>query len=137
MKKVVVNTGILGRWQTIHLKPLIICDTSHNEDGIQNILTQIKKTPHEQLHIVWGTVNDKNIEKLLALLPKNAVYYFCEANIPRALPKETLLNLAKQHNLKGQQYPSVKTALSYAQKNAHNKDLIFVGGSTFVVAEVL
>lgn len=137
LKKVVVNTGILGRWQTIHHKPPTICDTGHNEDGIQNILTQIRQTPHEQLHIVWGTVNDKNIECILALLPKNAIYYFCEANIPRALPKETLLTLAKQHNLKGQQYPSVKAALSSAQNNAHTKDLIFVGGSTFVVAEVL
>ena len=137
LNKVVVNTGILGRWQTIHQKPLTICDTGHNEDGIQNILTQIRQTPHEQLHIVWGTVNDKNIECILALLPKNAIYYFCEANIPRALSKEKLLTLAKEHNLKGQQYPSVKTALSSAQKNAHTKDLIFVGGSTFVVAEVL
>tara|TARA_B100000900_G_scaffold415483_1_gene445545 strand:+ start:3364 stop:4572 length:1209 start_codon:yes stop_codon:yes gene_type:complete len=137
LKKVVVNTGILGRWQTINHSPLTICDTGHNEDGIQNILTQIRQTPHEQLHIVWGTVNDKNIEKILALLPKNAIYYFCEANIPRALPKETLLTLAKQHNLKGKHYPSVKAALTSAQKKTHTKDLIFIGGSTFVVAEVL
>ena len=137
LKKVVVNTGILGRWQTIEHNPLTICDTGHNEDGIQNILTQIRQTPHEQLHIVWGTVNDKKIEKILALLPKDAIYYFCESNIPRALPKEILLTLAKQHNLKGQHYSSVKVALSSAQKNAHAKDLIFVGGSTFVVAEVL
>ena len=137
MKKVIANTGILGRWQTIHHKPLTICDTGHNKDGIHNILTQIRQTPHEQLHIVWGTVNDKSIEKIMDLLPKNAIYYFCEANIPRALPKESLLTLAKQHNLNGQQYPSVKAALSSAQNNAHTKDLIFVGGSTFVVAEVL
>ena len=88
LKKVVANTGILGRWQTIHQKPLTICDTGHNEDGIQNILTQIRQTPNEQLHIVLGTVNDKKIEKLLAILPKNAIYYFCEADIPRAMPKE-------------------------------------------------
>ena len=137
LKKVVANTGILGRWQTIHHNPLTICDTGHNEDGIHKILKQIKQTPHEQLHIVWGTVKDKNIEKILALLPKNAIYYFCEANIPRALTKETVLTLSKQHNLKGQYYSSVKAALSIAQKNAKKNDLIFVGGSTFVVAEVL
>ena len=137
LKKVVANTGILGRWHTIHQKPLTICDTGHNEDGIKNILTQIKQTPHEQLHIVLGTVNDKNIEKLLAILPKNAIYYFCEANIPRAMPKELLFTLAKQYKLKGQEYSSVKAALSSAQNNANNKDLIFVGGSTFVVAEAL
>ena len=84
-----------------------------------------------------GTVNDKNIEKLLAILPKNAIYYFCEANIPRAMPKEILFTLAKQYKLKGQEYSSVKAALSSAQNNANNKDLIFVGGSTFVVAEAL
>ena len=137
LKKVVVNTGILGRWQTINNKPLTICDIGHNEDGIQNILTQIKQTPHEQLHIVWGAVNDKKIEKLLALLPKNGIYYFCEANIPRAIPKEILLTIAKQHKLKGQCYSSVKAAFSSAQNNAKNNDLIFIGGSTFVVAEVL
>ena len=135
--KVVENTGIIGRWQTIHYNPLIICDTCHNEDGIKNILTQIRQTAHEKLHIIWGTVNDKNIEKILTLLPKNAIYYFCEANIPRALPKERLLTLARQNKLKGNHYPSVKTALSIAQKNANTKDLIFVGGSTFVVAEAL
>ena len=137
LKKVVINTGILGRWQTIHNKPLTICDTGHNEDGIQNILTQIKQTPHEQLHIVWGAVNDKKIEKLLELLPKNATYYFCEANIPRATPNEILLKLAKQYKLKGQSYSSVKAAYSSAQNNANFNDLIFIGGSTFVVAEVL
>ena len=137
LKKVVINTGILGRWQTIHNKPLTICDTGHNEDGIQNILTQIKQTPHEQLHIVWGAVNDKKIEKLLELLPKNAIYYFCEANIPRATPNEILLKLAKKHKLKGQYYSSVKTAFSSAYNDANIKDLIFIGGSTFVVAEVL
>ena len=110
LKKVVANTGILGRWQTIHHNPLTICDTGHNEDGIHKILKQIKQTPHEQLHIVWGTVKDKNIEKILALLPKNAIYYFCEANIPRALTKETVLTLSKQHNLKGQHYSRVKAA---------------------------
>ena len=137
LKKVVANTGILGRWQTIHHNPLTICDTGHNEDGIQNILKQLRQTPHEQLHIVWGTVNDKNIEKLLALLPINAIYYFCEANIPRAMPKEKLLTFAKQYKLKGQYYSSVKAALSSAYNNANIKDLIFIGGSTFVVAEVL
>ncbi len=137
LKKVVANTGILGRWQTINHNPLTICDTAHNEDGIQNILNQIKQTPHVKLHIIWGGVKDKNIENILALLPKNAIYYFCEANIPRALPKEELLTLAKQNKLKGKCYPSVKTALSIAQSNAKTKDLIFVGGSTFVVAESL
>ena len=137
LNKVVENTRLLGRWQTIHNKPLTICDTGHNEDAVQNILTQIRQTPHEKLHIVWGAVKDKNINKILKLLPKNAIYYFCEANIPRALPKDILLRLAKRHALKGKYYPSVKVALSNAKKIAKIKDLIFVGGSTFVVAEVL
>lgn len=137
LSKVVENTGILGRWQIIHQKPLTICDTAHNEDGIKNVLAQIQETPHKQLHIVLGAVNDKKIEKILALLPKNAIYYFCEANIPRALPKEVLAKLGEQQNLKGKTYANVADALGTAKSLSNSSDLIFIGGSTFVVAEAL
>lgn len=137
LQKTIRNTGLLGRWQTLNENPLTICDIGHNEDGIKNILAQIQKTPHEQLHFVFGAVNDKNINHILALLPKNATYYFCEANIPRALPKEELTKLAKQEHLKGETYNSVADALAAAKSLSKTSDLIFVGGSTFVVAEAL
>ncbi|MBC8464187.1 MAG: bifunctional folylpolyglutamate synthase/dihydrofolate synthase [Bacteroidetes bacterium] len=137
LQKVIKNTGILGRWQILKQKPLTICDTGHNEDGISNILEQLKKTPHKTLHFIFGTVNDKNTSPILEMLPKNASYYFCQANIPRALSKETLCSLARKEGLKGTFYPSVQDAFQTAQSRAQNKDLIFIGGSTFVVAEVL
>lgn len=135
--KTIPNTGLLGRWQILNEQPLSICDTGHNEDGIKNILKQIQEIPHEELHFVFGAVNDKNIGCILDLLPKNAVYYFCEANIPRALAKEELARLAHKRLLKGAIYNSVKDALSAANATASSRDLIFVGGSTFVVAEAL
>lgn len=134
---VVKNTGLNGRWQILNNCPLTICDTGHNEDGIRNILQQLKATPYESLHFVFGAVNDKNIEHILALLPKTANYYFCQANIPRALEKEELLQLAQKHDLKGLTYPSVNDAFEAAKLKAKENDLLFIGGSTFVVAEVL
>lgn len=137
LKKVVENTGLLGRWQILNNSPLTICDTGHNVDGIQRILQQLKETPHQHLHFVFGTVEDKNTDIILSMLPKSATYYFCQANIPRALNKQQLLDLANKYTLKGKTYPTVNNAFKAAQTQAKERDLIFIGGSTFVVAEVL
>lgn len=137
LQNVVKNTGLLGRWQILSEQPLIICDTGHNEEGIRELIHQIKETPHNKLHVVFGVVNDKSIDKVLNLLPKDAEYYFCEANIPRALAVKELFELVQQKGLKGKKYPSVQKALNSAKENALSDDLIFIGGSTFVVAEVL
>ncbi len=134
---VVNNTGLLGRWQVLSKKPLIICDTGHNEEGMRELVSQLKETPHNKLHIVFGAVNDKSIEKVLGLLPIEAYYYFCEANIPRALPIEELFEAAKLNRLEGEMCGSVENALKAARGNAETNDLIFIGGSTFVVAEVV
>ena len=135
--KTVVNTELLGRWQTLSSNPQIICDTAHNEDGIKEIAKQLSNSKYEQLHIVFGTVDDKNLDTILAYLPKNAKYYFCNANIVRAMNAEDLKRKAAKHQLNGRIFASVKDALKYAKSNANPKDLIFVGGSTFVVAEVV
>lgn len=134
---VVDKTGLLGRWQTIGRKPNVICDTGHNVAGIKEILLQIESMYYRNLHIVFGMVDDKDIDEILELLPKNARYYFCCANIPRALDQNILGTKAKNHCLPGNTYPSVNVALETAKTNAHENDLIFVGGSTFVVAEVV
>jgi len=133
----VKNTGILGRWQMLQEKPLIICDTGHNSDGIKAITEQIKETPHNKLHFVFGTVNDKNLGAILGLLPKDAIYYFCKPNIERGLDGDKLEQEAHKFNLKGHTYASVNKAFNMAKSNAKTEDLIFIGGSTFVVAEVV
>jgi dihydrofolate synthase/folylpolyglutamate synthase len=137
IKTVVSSTGLLGRWQILSRSPLIIADTGHNEAGIKEVLAQLHATPHKQLHMVIGMVNDKDISTVLNLLPKNATYYFCKANIPRALPAKELQNIAKQNDLQGDTYESVNEALKAAKNNAAIDDLILVGGSTFTVAEVV
>ncbi|MCK6649155.1 MAG: bifunctional folylpolyglutamate synthase/dihydrofolate synthase [Bacteroidia bacterium] len=137
IKHVVKNTGLLGRWQTLSNTPLTIADTGHNEAGIKEILEQISKTTHEHLHFVIGMVNDKDITTILKMLPKNATYYFCKANIPRALPAQELKQQAEKEGLHGELFSTVKDALSAAQLNAGINDLVFVGGSTFTVAEVV
>jgi dihydrofolate synthase/folylpolyglutamate synthase len=138
MKKVISTTGLLGRWQVLAQHPLIIADTGHNEAGIKEVLAQLAVTPHERLHIVIGMVNDKDISTVLALLPKDASYYFCKANIPRALPAAELLAAAAQLNgLSGTAYDTVATALAAAKNKATDGDLILIGGSTFTVAEVV
>ena len=129
-------TGLKGRWQKLTEKPLIICDTAHNEDGIQEVMRQIKDTPHKDLFIVFGTVNDKDISKILALLPRHATYFFCEANIPRALKAESLAKSAEQAGLEGKIISDVNKAIVVAKSLAKEEDLIFVGGSNFVVAEI-
>ena len=137
MESIQETTGLQGRWQVIGNNPRIICDTGHNEDGIKAVVNQIKNTPHEKLHIIFGTVNDKDINSILPLLPKDAEYYFTKASIPRSLNEEKLWQLAKKYNLSGNHYPDVKTSLAEAQKNASPNDLIFIGGSTFIVADAL
>ena len=135
--KTVANTQLLGRWQTLSSNPQIICDTAHNEDGIKEIAKQLSNSKYKQLHIVFGTVDDKNLDIILSYLPKDAKYYFCKANIVRAMNAEDLKQKAAKHQLKGRLFSSVREALKCAKDNANPKDLIFVGGSTFVVAEVV
>lgn len=137
LKQVTSLTGLQGRWQTLQQEPLVICDTGHNEDGIKEVLKNIANTPHQNLHIVWGMVKDKDITKILELLPKKANYYFCQPNIPRGKPTEELAQEAQKYQLKGQAYASVAEAYQQALSHAKPNDLVFIGGSTFVVAEVL
>jgi dihydrofolate synthase/folylpolyglutamate synthase len=134
---VVKNTGLMGRWQTIKRKPLTIADIGHNPDGIREVLEQLAITPHNKLHFVLGVVNDKDVKGMLSKLPKNAVYYFCKANIPRGLDAGELAKLAGGIGLEGIVFESVKAALTAAQQSANANDLVLVGGSAFVVAEVV
>ncbi len=137
LKNVKKNTGLQGRWQIINRSPITICDTGHNEDGLREVLPLLQEIPHDSLHIVLGMVNDKEIEKILELFPKDATYYFCKANIPRGLDAAILAEKASLIGLKGIVFASVESALLAAQKNALNSDIIFVGGSTFTVAEII
>lgn len=137
IKNVVTQTGLLGRWQVLSQHPLTIADTGHNEAGIKEVLEQIRQTPHEQLHFVLAMVNDKDISKILSLLPTSATYYFSNAQLPRALKADDLAAQAKTKGLQGQVFPTIVDALKAAQSNAKANDLVFVGGSTFTVAEVI
>ncbi|MDM8161953.1 folylpolyglutamate synthase/dihydrofolate synthase family protein [Labilibaculum sp. K2S] len=137
VSEVVKSTGLLGRWQTIGNAPRVVCDTGHNVGGIKEIIEQIESMDYRKLHIVFGVVNDKDLTDILELMPKNASYYFSRADIPRALDQEVLAVKAKAYGLLGNAYLSVKEALGAAKANAHENDLVFVGGSTFVVAEVV
>lgn len=131
------NTSLLGRWTTLSKRPLTICDTGHNIDGINRIVQQLHDIDFNCLHFVLGVVNDKSIDSILKLLPKKAIYYFCQAKIPRAMSAMKLSEKALNADLKGKTYVSVKDALMTAQSTANNDDLIFIGGSTFTVAEIL
>lgn len=137
LQNVIYNTGLLGRWQVLNESPLTICDTGHNEEGVKELVTQLKNTPHNKLHIVFGAVNDKSIDRVLSLLPKEANYYFCQAKIPRAMAVESLMEAANKVGLKGVECSSVKNAFLNAKIKAKDDDLIFIGGSTFVVAEIV
>ena len=137
LKQVKTLTGLHGRWEVLNMQPLTICDTGHNPDGIQEVVKNIAAINYEQLHFVIGMVNDKDITKVLALLPTKAIYYFCKPDIPRGLEAESMQQQAQSFGLHGNTYSSVKAALSAAQANATDNDLVFVGGSTFVVAEVV
>ncbi len=134
---VIQNTGLLGRWQIIGHNPLTICDTGHNPAGIKLVVEQINQTAWKALHMVIGMVSDKDQDEVLSLLPTNAKYYFTKASIPRAAEPEALAAKAERFGLKGDCYPTVRQALSVALVNAGENDLVFVGGSTFVVAEIL
>ena len=134
---VVKNTQLQGRWQTLEMHPKVIVDVGHNEDGVKHILQQLKIEKYKQLHIVFGAVKDKDINAILGLLPKEAMYYFTEPNIPRKLPFDTLTELAKAHNLIGQAIPHPKDALGIAKSKAVADDLILICGSFFVVTEFI
>jgi dihydrofolate synthase / folylpolyglutamate synthase len=136
LEQVIANTNFKGRWQKLHDKPLMICDTGHNIDGIREIIRQLNTMKFRQLHMVLGMVKDKDITEILALLPKQAAYYFCQAKIPRAMDAATLAEKAQSAGLRGEIIPDVNEAKRKALKNASQDDLIFIGGSTFVVAEI-
>ncbi|MFM6954845.1 MAG: bifunctional folylpolyglutamate synthase/dihydrofolate synthase [Sphingobacteriaceae bacterium] len=137
LKQVTSLTGLQGRWQTLKHTPLVICDTGHNEDGVREVLKNISLTPHQNLHLVWGMVKDKDSAKILSLLPKTAHYYFCQPNIPRGKDAGELAQEAQTFGLKGETHASVAEAYQQALSHAKPNDLVFVGGSTFVVAEVI
>ncbi len=131
------NTGLQGRWQILSHQPLVICDTGHNEPGIREVTGMLNKIPHQQLHFVLGVVDDKDLSKMLGLLPAAAVYYFCKASIPRGLDATLLREKAAAFGLKGEVFSSVKSALDAAIHQAGEQDIVFVGGSTFTVAEII
>lgn len=136
LNNVVKNTNLNGRWQKISTNPKVICDVGHNEAGISEIVNQLKLENYKHLHIVWGMANDKDVSKIIDLLPKSAQYYLCAAKINRALSLDNLIEIFTKKNLTFTSYSSVKEALEMAKNIAQNNDLIFVGGSTFTVAEI-
>lgn len=131
------NTGLMGRWQTLSTNPLIICDTGHNVGGWKYLAPQISSVPCDRLHIVFGMVDDKDIRNVLSMLPKNAVYYFTQANNHRAIPAQQVGELAKEYGLSGNTYPTVAQAYEEAKSSASEKDFIFIGGSSYIVADLL
>ncbi|HEX8424960.1 bifunctional folylpolyglutamate synthase/dihydrofolate synthase [Hymenobacter sp.] len=129
-------TGFRGRWTILDRRPLVVCDTGHNEAGLRLVTSQLARLPRRQLHFVLGVVNDKDVSKMLKLLPTDATYYFCQAAIPRALPAAELAELATAAGLRGEAYGPVAAAVAAARTAAHPDDVVFIGGSTFVVAEL-
>lgn len=136
LSKVVKNTGLQGRWQQLGENPKIICDTAHNKHGLTVVMNQIQNETFDKLHIVLGVVNDKDLDTILPLFPKNAQYYFCRPDSSRGLATEILKEAAKKYDLIGAKYDSVAEAFDSARQNAAQNDFIYVGGSTFVVAEL-
>jgi len=134
---VITNTHLQGRWQQLGANPKIICDTAHNAHGLTVVMEQLKKEKYNHLHLVLGVVNDKKLDDILTLLPKNAKYYFCKPNISRGLEATVLQEKATTFGLKGTIYNSVSEAYEHSRKMAGVDDLIYIGGSTFVVAEIL
>ena len=137
ISNVVKNTRLMGRWQILDKNPLLICDTGHNREGLEYVLGQIKRIPKTKLHIVIGFVNDKDLSSVLPLFPAEAIYYFTKASVPRALDEKTLMDEAYKSGLNGSCFKTVKSALKAARLRSSETDLIFVGGSTFVVAEAI
>ena len=137
LQHVVKNTQLRGRWQILQQHPTVICDTAHNKEGLQIALNQLVRQEYEQLHIVLGVVADKQLADVFPFFPRNAQYYFCKPNIPRGLSEVVLQQQAATFGLQGKTFFSVKKALNAALKSANQHDIIYVGGSTFVVAEVV
>ena len=137
LKNILRNTDLHGRWEVLNQHPMIVCDTGHNAEAFRWILPQIKNTPYKKLFMILGFVNDKHYQNVLEMLPKEAAYFYTQANIPRALPAETLTEEAHKLGLPGIAIKPVSTAMQLARSKADKYDFIFVGGSTFVVAEVL
>lgn len=135
--RVVANTGLMGRWQVLKHEPLTVCDTAHNSHALKRVVYQIKQQKYNRLHFVIGMVSDKEVDKALEQLPQEATYYFCAPAIIRALDVATLQAMALKHKLKGDIYSNVKKAYEAAIENSTHEDMIFIGGSNFVVAEVL
>ena len=136
LRQVTQLTGLLGRWSIIGRHPLVVCDTGHNAAGIRLVVAQLRRLSYQRLHLVIGAVNDKDVASILVLLPTEGSYYFCAANIPRALPARELAQQAAVLGLSGQAHASVAAAVAAARAAAGPDDVVFIGGSTFVVAEV-
>jgi dihydrofolate synthase/folylpolyglutamate synthase len=135
--KVTENTGLRGRWEVLGSFPTLICDTAHNREGLSLVFKQLQTEEFQRLHVVLGMVNDKDVLSLLELFPKQAQYYFCKPNVPRGLEASLLAQIFTEHGFEGSIYPSVKDALKAAKQSASHDDLIYIGGSTFVVAEII
>lgn len=137
LENLIKNTGFHGRWETLNAEPLTICDTGHNKDGLSYTIEQLLSLEFKKLRFVLGFVNDKNVDEVLKLFPKNAEYYFCKAQIPRALDEKILLEKANLVSINGKSFENVSSAYHAAKKDADKNDVIFIGGSTFVVADLL
>lgn len=131
------NTGLYGRWEILQQHPKVICDTAHNKEGLSYVIKQLKEEEFQNLHIVFGVVNDKDVNSILPLMPKQAQYYFCKPNIERGLDAEKLKQIFNDYGLKGNAFSSVEAAVLHAKSKTEPNDLIFIGGSTFVVAEII
>lgn len=136
LKNVKKLTGLFGRWDIVNANPMLVLDVAHNAHGIKQLIRQIALTPHKELHIILGMVNDKDQDEVIKLLPENAIYYFTKAEIPRALPEEELAEKASKYNLKGKSFMNVNAALYSASLNASKDDLIIVCGSIFLIGEI-
>jgi dihydrofolate synthase / folylpolyglutamate synthase len=137
LSNVVANTGLMGRWQILQINPKVVCDTAHNKEGLTYVMKQVLSEPYNELHLVFGVVNDKDLGSIIPLLPKKAIYYFCKPDIPRGLDANELKQVLNNNGLLGEAYNSVKEAFKAASKKAKTNDFIYVGGSTFVVAEIV
>ena len=137
LKNVRKNTNLRGRWDILQEAPKVICDTAHNSDGLKYVFRQLEGEVYERLHFVLGVVNDKDLDEVLPLFPKNATYYFCKPDVPRGLEVEKLMAKSIEFGLLGKVFNSVPEAYAEALKTAGEKDLIFCGGSNFTVAEII
>lgn len=137
LANVIDITGLMGRWQVLQLSPKVICDIAHNSHGIRYVVERLKSEDFKRLHLVFGMANDKDVDSVLKLLPEDGLYYFTKASVERALDENLLADKSTNYNLKGDTYPTVSKAVKAAIKNADKDDLIFIGGSSFVVADAL